>query len=197
LNDDACLKPGALEALQARLELDARTGAVAPHLEGSQGERHFVWNPGAGFLAEAVQTVRNRYEHLDFAHDLPRQVLHGWLGRGWFTAACLLLRREAFEAVRGFDEAFFLYFEDTDLCLRLRGAGWELAYEPRARVVHDRSAVPAGGFTEIAYRQSQVHLYAKHRPRWEQRLLQAHLNRKYRASARPDAVELRRKLGLE
>ena len=197
LNDDAWLKEGALESLRERMLADDRVAAVAPRLEGPAGEQQFVWVPGAGFVAEALQTLRNRFEGSRLAHQFVQRVGHGCFGAGWFSAACLLLRREAFEAVGGFDEAFFLYFEDTDLCLRLKQAGYTLAYASRARAVHARSPAPAGGPIEIAYRQSQVHFYAKHRPAWEQRLLRAHLSRKYSASLRPDAVRLRELLGLQ
>ncbi len=59
---------------------------------------------------------------------------------GWLSGACLLLRREAFEAVGGFDEAYWMYFEDTDLCERLGHAGWDVVYAPSATVRHHGGA---------------------------------------------------------
>ena len=61
---------------------------------------------------------------------------------GWVSGACVLLRREAFEAVGGFDEAMFLYGEDVDLSWRLRDAGGVLRYVPRALVHHHTYAHP-------------------------------------------------------
>ena len=55
---------------------------------------------------------------------------------GWLSGACLMLRRDAFRAVGGFDEGYFMYFEDTDLCERLGNAGWDVVYAPSATVVH-------------------------------------------------------------
>ncbi len=63
--------------------------------------------------------------HLTVAQDVP--VLSG---------AALLVRRQAWESVRGLDESFWMYGEDTDLCVRLRKGGWQCIYEPRARVRH-------------------------------------------------------------
>ena len=51
--------------------------------------------------------------------------------------AALLVRREAFDAVGGFDEAFFLYAEETDLMARWKAAGWHVLFEPGAQVVHE------------------------------------------------------------
>jgi GT2 family glycosyltransferase len=54
----------------------------------------------------------------------------------WATGACLLLRREAFEAVGFMDEGYFLYFEETDWCQKMAAAGWEGWYVPTAAVTH-------------------------------------------------------------
>jgi N-acetylglucosaminyl-diphospho-decaprenol L-rhamnosyltransferase len=55
---------------------------------------------------------------------------------GWLSGSCLLLRRDAFDAVGGFDPGFFMYFEDLDLGDRLRQAGWQNVYVPSAMVRH-------------------------------------------------------------
>ena len=54
----------------------------------------------------------------------------------FLQGAALLLRRDAFEQVGGFDESFFMYGEDADLCARLRAAGWSVGLRPDARFVH-------------------------------------------------------------
>jgi GT2 family glycosyltransferase len=54
---------------------------------------------------------------------------------------CVVFRREALDAVRGFDEGFFMYAEDLDICRRISAAGWDVALEPRARVTHRYGAV--------------------------------------------------------
>jgi hypothetical protein len=59
----------------------------------------------------------------------------------WVSAACLLVRRDAFESIGGFDESFFMYAEDIDLCLRLRNAGWQVRYCPSACVEHGHLAL--------------------------------------------------------
>ena len=54
----------------------------------------------------------------------------------WVSGACMLARRSALERVRGFDERYFLYWEDADLCRRLRGEGYRIRYVPTATAVH-------------------------------------------------------------
>lgn len=55
---------------------------------------------------------------------------------GWLSGSCLLLRRDAFDQVGGFDPSYFMYFEDLDLGDRLARAGWQNVYVPSAQVVH-------------------------------------------------------------
>ena len=54
----------------------------------------------------------------------------------WVAGMFMLLRREAFQAVAGFDEAYFLYYEDVDLCHRLGKAGWRIMLNPSVEVIH-------------------------------------------------------------
>jgi GT2 family glycosyltransferase len=54
----------------------------------------------------------------------------------WLSGACMLARRDAFEKAHGFDERYFLYWEDADLCRRLRGLGYHVRYVPGATAIH-------------------------------------------------------------
>ena len=55
---------------------------------------------------------------------------------GWISGSCMMFRRSSFDQVNGFDESFFMYAEDVDVCRRLAEAGWSTLYVPAARVVH-------------------------------------------------------------
>jgi N-acetylglucosaminyl-diphospho-decaprenol L-rhamnosyltransferase len=56
------------------------------------------------------------------------------------AGACFFVRREAYEQIGGFDPAYFMYFEDTDFCIRLRRAGWPIYYLPQAKIRHHLGA---------------------------------------------------------
>ena len=72
----------------------------------------------------------------------------------WVTGCCVMLRREAFDSVSGFDAHFFpLYCDDVDLSWRLRAAGWTLRYVPSAVIVHDK---PIGGTGEVRWSALQA-----------------------------------------
>ena len=71
----------------------------------------------------------------------------------WVSGTCMLMRSSAVGQVGAFDESYFMYVEDVDLCWRLRARGWRVGYEPAARVVHT-----VGASSELApYRMILAH----------------------------------------
>ena len=86
----------------------------------------------------------------------------------WVTGACMLLRRTEFESVGGFDENYFLYFEDADLCRRIRLRGGRVIHDPGFSAVHLRGGSARGqaGPMELVYRRSQMRFVSLHRSVW-------------------------------
>jgi len=82
----------------------------------------------------------------------------------WVSGALMLIRREAFDQVGGFDERFFLYWEDADFCKRAAGAGWSTWYAPVAEVVHRtaRASRHAPVRSLVAFHVSAFRYYWKH-----------------------------------
>ena len=140
LNPDVTVEPGSTKALVAALERDPGLGLVGPRIETPDGEvypsaRRFpdlVDAAGHAFLHFLWPTNRfsRRYRMLDWDRASARDV-------DWVAGTHFLVRREAWDAVRGFDEAYFMYMEDVDLCWRLKAAGWRTGYEPAAGVTHE------------------------------------------------------------
>jgi GT2 family glycosyltransferase len=80
----------------------------------------------------------------------------------WLSGACLLVRRELLERLGGFDERFFLYAEDADLCRRVRGLGFDVRFEPTAEAVHEGGASAARSATLPLLARSRAAYAAKH-----------------------------------
>jgi len=166
LNNDARLGSQALDRMRQGLG-DQRVAAVGPHLVGPNGQTELSLDRTLSLWSEAYFKMLGAFygsgrgpmaAYVRKLYANSRDVLS-------LSGACILLRREAFEQVDGFDERFFLYAEDIDLCLRLRQTGWSLRYEADAVVEHDRGAsrstTPMA--TTVHYRQSQLAFYRKHR----------------------------------
>jgi N-acetylglucosaminyl-diphospho-decaprenol L-rhamnosyltransferase len=142
-NPDVVLHEGAIDALLRRAHGDTTIGAVGPAIYTAEGALY----PSA----RAVPSLRTGVGHALFANiwlnnpwsrayrnggndvadgaTVPRDA-------GWLSGACLLVRRSAFEQIRGFDSGYFMYFEDVDLGYRLTRAGFRNVYEPAAGVTH-------------------------------------------------------------
>jgi len=174
LNPDAALAPGALEGLLASLERLPGGAAVGPRLLDADGGLELSWGESPTPRTE----WRRRAEQLGKRSPSPPR---GLSSVDWISGACILIRADAWKAIGGFDEGYFLYFEDVDLCRRLTDAGWTIGYEPEHHVTHlrGRSSDQASAQVEVWYRMGQLRYYAKHNS-WLQRLmLRAHLFVKY------------------
>jgi hypothetical protein len=166
LNPDAELRRGALQALVRHLDGHPRTGVVAPRTRSEDGSIQVSFGPDLSLSSERRQRRLVRGVKARNARAL--EEAEAMAGRpwepDWVSGSCLLARREALDAVGGFDEGFFLYEEDADLCLRLRRAGWRIAFTPEAEVVHrlGRSMAQAPARARAEYHRSHLRYYRKH-----------------------------------
>jgi GT2 family glycosyltransferase len=193
LNTDTVVTPGSIGGWLDHLGADPSIGAAGPALLRKGGAVQVSFGKKVNFPAQLWQKL--------FLNPVYRRLLKKSAGTrsvGWLSAACLLCRRKAFEQVGGFDENFFIYFEDIDLCLRLREAGWKLVYIPGTRIFHEGGATTAAGapgftrgstsaakacpltsprrdFSRYQYRKSQLSFYRKHSPGISLSLLRASL----------------------
>jgi N-acetylglucosaminyl-diphospho-decaprenol L-rhamnosyltransferase len=140
LNPDAWPLGDGVDALLVRAERDSRVGALGPLLVDERGRpsRSTIRPPLSPAALALWAAVPKRVSR---AYDLWRRATRrrtaDRLRAGEFLqGAALLLRREAFEGVGGFDESFFMYGEDADLCARLRVAGWTIELCSDATFVH-------------------------------------------------------------
>jgi GT2 family glycosyltransferase len=171
LNNDAFVRPGAIDELVRFAEARPEIGAAGPRLLWPDGRlqrscRRFptVFRLATEFLYLRKLAPRSRilngFYYGEFAHDEPWRV-------DWLTGACLLVRRELYERLGGFDEAFFLYSEEVDLLYRAAQAGAETWYDPAAEVVHvwGGTAGRASALTLEEQARSHVRYLDKHASR--------------------------------
>ena len=140
-NPDIEIRSGALDALRWVLADDSGCALVGPLLRTPDGSRYPSARrfpslvDAAGHAMLGLFAPNNRFtrayqrSELDDAGPAVRAV-------DWVSGACFLVRRVAFESVGGFDERYFMYAEDVDLCWRLGRDSWRVAYAPAAEVIH-------------------------------------------------------------
>ena len=138
LNSDTRIQPGVLNAFVAYLDQNPRVGIVGPSIIGPDGSPQRSCFPFPTPLNVFLQenSLGALFQHQRGFERLP----YGNQGKAitvpWVLGAALTVRRAAFEAIGGFDEAYFMYFEEVDLCYRLRCAEWRVDFLPDAIVEH-------------------------------------------------------------
>ncbi|MEW5883353.1 MAG: glycosyltransferase family 2 protein [Armatimonadota bacterium] len=178
LNSDAIVHPSCLERLVSFLRQHEDVGIAAPKLLNPDGSLQYS---GRRFPTPAAALFRNtplgklfpnnrfarEYLMQDWDHLEPRDV-------DWVSGAALCLRADVYHEVGGFDERFFMYLEDVDLCRRVHDAGHRVVYVPDAVITH----VIGASTDRVANRmirqfhKSMLLYYAKHHLRNAPLLLQ-------------------------
>lgn len=139
LNPDVVPEAGSLAAMAVAMAQRPEVGVLGPRLNNPDGSRYPSCrvvpslSVAVGHAVFGLFTPNNRFSRaymlLDREHDDPEEV-------EWVSGAAMMVRRDAFEQVGGFDESYFMYVEDVDLCNRLRAAGWKALYFPEAVMMH-------------------------------------------------------------
>lgn len=137
-NPDVTWSPGALDELLAAASRWPRAGCLGPAIRTPDDQLY----PSA----RAFPSLGRGIGHAVFGWWWPAnpwtRSYRAEVGTpvegttGWLSGSCMLLRREAFDAVGGFDPTYFMYCEDMDLCRRLGEAGWDNVYVPSAVITH-------------------------------------------------------------
>ncbi len=138
LNSDAFVHEGAVQTLIEYAKSHAEIGVVGPRLLNADGtlQRSCYRFPGPArawlenlWVSSVVPPTSRLGDYRSWAHD-------GELCVDWVIGACMLVRREVFEQVGGFDERFWMYAEETDWQENIARHGWKIAFVPNAVVTH-------------------------------------------------------------
>lgn len=164
LNPDTILYPGAVRIMLDFLRLNPTVGAVGPRLLNPDQTLQFSCSPEPTLSREFKRLFHlggvrpDGYYAMDTWDDTKPRPVDVLLG------ACILVRRQALEKVGLFEEAYFMYSEEVDLCRRLRQKGWELYWTPAAQVIHfgGQSTRQAAAEMFLQLYKSKIAYFRKH-----------------------------------
>jgi N-acetylglucosaminyl-diphospho-decaprenol L-rhamnosyltransferase len=166
LNSDAEVRAGTVETLVSILDAQPGVALAGPRTLNADGTVQLSFGPDLTPRNEWAQ--KRRVEGIRRRDPEALRAVEELAGQdhepAWLSGSCLLARRSALESVGLFDERFFLYEEDVDLCLRLRKAGWRLVFASQAEVFHrlGASMATAPARSRLEYHRSHLSFYRKH-----------------------------------
>lgn len=169
-NPDKRLPADGIEKLIARMRKDPSVGIIAPrllHPDGSQrlSLRRFprVIDIVArrSFVKSVYPQSPKRYLMLDADPNTEKEV-------DWVAGGCFLMQKTLFQATNGFDERFFLFFEDTDLCRRVRLKGKSVLYFPSVTGKDKRNRLSGESFFDLLFKKTgRIHVMSALRYFWK------------------------------
>jgi len=172
MNPDCRLVAGALATLRAELAQTEYCALVGPRILNADGSVQGSARGDPDMLTGLFGRTGALGRMLPWLAVSKRNVVseaairsrHESIVVDWLSGACIMARRDALEKVNGFDERYFLYWEDADLCRRLRGVGYHVRYVPGAKAIHrvGHSSRSARASAVRAFHESAYLYYATH-----------------------------------
>lgn len=168
INPDNTVPKDAAEQMLKHLQAHPNVGIVGPALVYSNGSVR----PSARALPTLRDLLRKRLFpslwHDAFEQERQRFAERESVEVDWIVGACLVLQTTDFKRLGGFDERFFLFFEDIDLCRRIRQIAKSVVYLPRIRV-GDRKERLSGGsiFSMLSRKTTRIHLWSAVKYFWK------------------------------
>jgi N-acetylglucosaminyl-diphospho-decaprenol L-rhamnosyltransferase len=170
LNPDTVVPPGAIDRLVSRLDARPDAAVVGPRIVDGRGLPEWSFGAAPTPWRELRRKAIDRLDKhgLAIARRAIGQATSREASVDWVSGACLLARRADLEAAGLFDERYFLYMEDVDLCAAIRARGRTVVFSPVAEIVHvrGRSGLTTSGAAYRAWQQSHLAYYRKHLPGW-------------------------------
>ena len=142
-NPDVSFGADAVDRLVAALDRFPDAAAAGPRIVDVEGHTYPSARAFPDFVTGAAHALlglfvpKNRWSKRYRSEEAPAFEVTA-RDSDWVSGACIVFRRVAFESVGGFDERYFMYVEDLDVCWRLGRAGWRVVFEPAAVVTHDQ-----------------------------------------------------------
>ncbi len=179
LNPDTTVCRGAVESMFNFLEKNSNTAVVGCKLLNPDGSLQRSCGIFPNLLTEFFyRTFLNRFfpnSRIVGAYKLSSWDYATTSEVDWVTGACLMIRKDVFDRLEGFDEQMYMYYEDTDLCYRVRELDWKVHFIPDGQVYHylggswkKNRAIPIYNGC-----RSSLYFFRKHYARWKSHLLKA------------------------
>jgi GT2 family glycosyltransferase len=171
MNPDCRLTPGAIAAMCGELQSHPTCAVVGPRVLDPDGSVQGSARGDPDMLTGVFGRTGLLRSFFPTSAAATRNVVTERVANGepsvvvdWVSGACMLVRRSAFDLVRGFDERYFMYWEDADLCRRLRSRGFDVRYAPAATAVHrvGHSSQTARAASIKAFHASAYRYYTTH-----------------------------------
>jgi len=138
LNSDTLILDDSLEKMNKYLKVHPEVGIVGPKIFNSKGQptrsymrfldirKLFL---GSKYFRPLINTEKHKLHFSWYDFDSIQKV-------PWISGACMMIKRHAFQQAGLFDEGYFLYLEDMDLCLQVTKIGYQVLYLPKAEITH-------------------------------------------------------------
>ena len=169
LNSDATITPQSFQALYETISANAQCGAAGCRIVNSAGSettntRNFL-TPFNQALEQSGIVSWINWKYLRRSHRPTPDQNERDCSVDWIDGACLMIRRAALDEVGLFDEDFFMYSEDEDLCFRLRKNGWTICYSANGIALHHGAASTSQNRFDMLrhFYSSQMLFLSKHR----------------------------------
>lgn len=165
LNADVVLRDDACEQLRLVVESSPGTGVIGPRIYGADGRIELSARTFPSVTTGLLGRSSLLTQMLARLRRTPSGVSAalGPAGRvDWISGACMLMPREAFEQVGGFDENYWMYWEDADICRRLRDRGWDARFCTDAQAHHSTGSSGQSRLTIEAFHTSAARYYERH-----------------------------------
>lgn len=171
LNPDALIDGRGMAEMVEFMDAHPDTGISAPQLLNPDGSLQYSCRRFPSLRAILLRASRldrlfprpvAEYLMMEWDHDSAQAV-------DWVIGACMVLRQEALDSVGLLDEGFFMYYEDIDLCYRMKQGGWKVCYNPQVKIRHEHQRTSASllpNRLSLVHAHSLCRLFRKHRLAW-------------------------------
>jgi len=174
LNNDTIVTSDVVTPLAEAMDRSPGMGLVGPALCNVDGTFQVSFGRFPSLVKEwQTRSFGNRFNRLDPGNvGVVEESV-----REWITGAAMLVRKKCFDQLGGFDESYFMYFEDVDLCYRARRLGFEIGYLADFSIIHLGGTSYVSGDSGIRreYRRSQLRFYDKFQSLPERFMLRVYL----------------------